>query len=165
MNNVQQVSTRRERTEYTGKLSNFQQLGNTFKEIRFAEFEKDPFNEHQNFLYKRAMIGLKMYNQDELLSMHEDKRKRIIKVYSRTQKVLNLYKQELVNNKTNKLFSILFPNSSITKELTENHNYTDPKFINTIPFRDLGVSKYMLVERLILEKILPHNFYSLAGNE
>jgi hypothetical protein len=165
MSNVQSVSTRRDRTDYTGKLSDFQQLGNTFKEIRYAEFERDPFNDHQNFLYKRALFGLKVYTQDELSSMHQDKRNRIIRVYSRTQKVLNLFKQEVVNAKTNELFSLLFPKSPITKDLTENHNYTDPKFINTISFKDLGVSKHMLVERLILEKILPHNFYNLAGNE
>jgi hypothetical protein len=72
------ISERRDRTEYAGKLHDFQQLGNTFKELRYAEIERDPFNVQQNFLYKRALFGLKMYSEHELAEMHADKKKRII---------------------------------------------------------------------------------------
>lgn len=164
MSKLTKVSERRDRTEYAGKLNDFQQLGNTFKEIRYAELEKDPFNAQQNFLYKRALFGLKMYTEDEVAAMHADKKKRIIKVYTRAQRVLNLYKQHLVNEKTNRLMSLFFPNSPITKEF-EQHNYVDPKFVNTISFKDLGVSKRQIVDRLISEKILPVNFYNLMPDE
>lgn len=164
MSKLTKVSERRDRTEYAGKLHDFQQLGNTFKELRYAELEKDPFNAQQNFLYKRALFGLKMYTEEELSVMHADKKKRIIKVYTRAQRVLNLYKQHLVNEKTNRVMTLLFPNSPITKEF-EQHSYVDPKFVNTVSFKDLGVSKKQIVDRLISEKILPVNFYNLVPDE
>jgi len=164
MSKSTKISERRDRTEYTGKLHDFQQLGNTFKELRYAEIERDLFNPQQNFLYKRALFGLKMYSEQEIAEMHADKKKRIIKVYTRAQRVLNLYKQRLVNEKTNRLMTLLFPNSPIAKEF-EQHSYVDPKFVNTISFKDLGVSKKQIVDRLISEKILPVNFYNLVSDE
>jgi hypothetical protein len=162
MNKVDVVSGRRDRIEYTGKLHDFQQLGTAFKGKRYSDFEKDPFNSYQNFLYKRALFGLKVYEDQEIAVMHEEKKKRIIKVYTRAQRILNTYKQELVNHKTNMMLSILFPNSPIIKELIEEHTYTDVKFINKISFKDLGVDKVNLVERLITDNILPKNFYTLT---
>ena len=88
------------------------------------------------------------------------KRKRIKKVQIRTQKELNLWKQELVNNLTNKLLSTMFPKSPVTKALLD-YSYTDSEFKNTISFTDLGIKKSDIVKRLITKGLLPNNFNSL----
>ena len=155
------VENREDRTHYTGKFKDFQAFGNSFKGRKYSlEYEKDPYSEYQNFLYKRAMFGLKMYTQDEIKAMHWQKRNRIKKVHKRTQSVLNLWKQELMIEKTNKLFQIFFPDSTITQALLSASD-VDPEFRNKLDFKTLGITKKDVVNKLQEENLLPHNFAEL----
>ena len=106
------------------------------------------------------MFGLKMYTQDEIKAMHWQKRNRIKKVHKRTQSVLNLWKQELMIEKTNKLFQIFFPDSTITQALLSASD-VDPEFRNKLDFKTLGITKKDVVNKLQEENLLPHNFAEL----
>ena len=44
------------------------------------EYEKDPYNSRQNFLYKRALLGVAVYSDQEINEMSTDKLKRINKI-------------------------------------------------------------------------------------
>lgn len=146
---------------YDGRMSSYQKYGASFKKV---QFEKDPFNSYQNFLYKRALFGLAVYQQDELEKMHWDKKRRIEKVHERAQKVLNLWKQEMSNQWLGAILSTVFHHSSLVKELNEKFGCeTDDQYISKVDFKSLGVSKQQVVEKLIQEKILPANFYQLTG--
>ena len=59
------------------------------------------YTEHQNFLYNRALYGLSIYTPEEVVIMAPEKRKRIIQIHKKTQKILNLWKQEIVNTLAN----------------------------------------------------------------
>jgi len=155
--------TKEEKYTYRGSLEEFQLYGSQINGNRYTEYEVDPFNQYQNFLYKRALFGLKMYSPEEIAAMTDARKSRILKLHRRSQRVLNIYKQEIVNKFTNNLFTKLFPNSTITKALIGELNYTDPEFINKMDFKTLGVSKIDIVNRLIIEKILPKNFYDLKS--
>ena len=87
---IKQIENRLGRTHYEGKYNDFQSFGNSYKGTTYSTFEKDPYTEAQNFLYKRALFGLKMYKPEEIKAMHWQKRKRIKKVQRRTQDILNL---------------------------------------------------------------------------
>lgn len=146
---------------YEGRLSHYQQYGKSFNQSK-VQFEKDPFTPYQNFLYKRALFGLSVYGEEELSKMHWDKKKRIEKVHTRAQKVLNFWKQELANDWAGEFLSKLFWNSSFVKEYKEKFvRDIDPSYISTVEFKNLGVSKTQIVNKLIEEKILPSNFYEL----
>ena len=94
--------------------------------------------------------------------MHWDKKKRIQKVHQRTQNVLNLWKQEIVNGTVNKFFSHIFHHSPLAKEMVEKFGSdTDPDYISHVNFKDLGLEKKQVVSKLVQEKILPANFYEL----
>ena len=148
-------------SSYDGKLSDYQLFGN--RQSGYVEYERDEFNAYQNFLYKRALFGLSVYSADELGIMHWDKKKRIQKVHLRTQNVLNLWKQEIINSTVNKIFSTLFHHSSFAKDMVEKFgNDTDPNYISKVNFKELGVDKRQIVTKLIQEKILPVNFYELS---
>jgi len=149
--------------EYQGKLEEFQLKGSNHKGKRYTNYEVEHFNEYQNFLYKRAVIGLKIYSPEELSSMEDKKKKRIRKIHNRTQRVINIYKQEVVNRLTNNIFIKLFPNSPITKALTEDLCYTDPEFVNTLDMKALGITKRNIIDKLIESNILPKNFYELKS--
>lgn len=123
-------------------------------------YENDPYNSRQNFLYKRAIFGMAIYTDQEISEMSKVKVKRIIKSHRKTQVVLNLWKQELVNAWTNKFFSIIFPTSPLAKEFTTQTS-VDKNFICTLSFKDLRIHKQDIINKLIVEKILPKNFNEL----
>ena len=152
MSNYQKVN-------YTGKLNKYQLYGSNYQKI---EYERDPFNAYQNFLYKRALFGLSVYTEDELSKMHWDKKKRIDKVHKRAQDVLNVWKQELANHWCSHLLNTFFWHSNFVKDYKEKFVCeTDPDYISTLEFKDLGISKKEIVDKLISTKVLPFNFYEL----
>jgi hypothetical protein len=151
------LGSRYQKIEYSGKFSSYQLYGNSE-----YQFERDEFNAYQNFLYKRALFGLSVYSDKELSIMHWDKKSRIQKVHSRTQNVLNLWKQELSSNFINDLFSSMFWNSKFVSKMIEAYpKDQDPFFTSKMDFKSLGLSKKQIVNKLIEERILPYNFYQL----
>ena len=146
---------------YKGKMQSYQLYGNPGRKQQMV-YEKDEFNAQQNFLYKRVLFGLGVYSPEELAKMHWDKKKRIQKVHSRAQNVLNIWKHQLTNQWTADLLGHLFWNSSFVKEYSEKFvNDIDPTYISNLEFKSLGVSKKEVINKLIDEKVLPYNFYQL----
>ena len=117
------------------------------------------YTEYQTFLYNRALFGLKVYTEAELAVMHGAKKKRILKVHRNAQNVINLWKQSLVHEFTKPIFN-LFYHSPLAKQLKE-MDETDPDFDCTLTFKDLGLKKDDIVDKLIESKILPNNFMDL----
>jgi hypothetical protein len=129
-------------------------------------YEKDPYNSRQNFLYKRSLIGVGVYDSAEIADMSNEKLKRINKIYRKTQTILNLWKQEILINNTNQMINNLFGQCKygLLKEIISNTTI-DKEFICTLSFKDLSISKHDVINRLIVEKILPKNFHELKPTE
>ena len=128
-------------------------------------FEKDPYNKHQNFLYNRAMYGLSIYSRDEVQEMDLQKKKRIVRLHKKTQTILNLWKQEIVNTLANKLFTDIFPRMDITNTLIEKFGIEgDPDYVNKMSFKMLNISKPQIIDKLIEVKVLPKNFKILEDD-
>lgn len=125
-------------------------------------YEQDPYNSRQNFLYKRALIGVGVYDKQQINEMSNDKLKRINKIHRKTQVILNLWKQEMLISKSNKMITLLFGDVKygLLKEIKDN-KAIDKDFICTLSFKDLGITKSDVINRLIVEKILPKNFHEL----
>jgi len=114
----------------------------------------------QNELYKRSMIGIEFYEKEEIYSMNSAKKDKIIKKNKQVQKLMNQWKQELTNNITNGWLSALFPKSELIKSIV-NNSETSPSFMNTLSFKELGVTKEDIINKLIASKLLPSNFAAL----
>ena len=125
-------------------------------------YEQDPYNSRQNFLYKRALIGISVYGEKEISEMSNEKLKRVNKIHRKTQVILNLWKQELLISKSNRIIKDKFPDMKygIIKEIFS-YNAIDKDFVCTLSFKDLGITKAQVINRLIVEKILPKNFHEL----
>jgi hypothetical protein len=125
-------------------------------------YEQDPYNSRQNFLYKRALIGVGVYDKQQIDEMSNEKLKRINKIHRKTQVILNLWKQEMLISKSNKMITLLFGDVKygLLKEIKDN-KAIDKDFICTLSFKDLGITKSDVINRLIVEKILPKNFHEL----
>ena len=108
------------------------------------------------------MYGLNSLTEEELATMCNKKKQRIINVYKRAQIVLNTLKQQATINYSNFLFKTLFPNSPITQFLLSDTEI-DEKFRNTLTFKDLNISKERIISIFMSEGILPKNFLSLES--
>ena len=142
------------------ETNNRQVYTQSYKGQAYQEYEQDPYNASQNFLYKRAMFGLKVYTEQELAKMPEPKKKRIHKVYKKCQHILNIWKQEISIGWTNAMFKHYFGEHPELKVFFDNTD-TDPKFVNKLSFKDWNITKDMIVSKLHKEGILPPNFYSI----
>lgn len=108
-------------------------------------------------MFKHVMVGLDMYTPQELYAMNSSKKAKIFKKHKQAQVMLNLWKQELTNAFTTRLLSSLFPKSTLIAELNAD-NSTSTKYTNTLAFKDLGISKTDIINKLIQENFLPANF-------
>lgn len=152
-------STKKQKFEYSGKLAEYQ----LYKQNTYTEYEVDQYSQYQNFLYKRALYGLKSLPVEEVEKMSEQKKIRINKVNRRAQRVLNEAKQKKVISITNKLFAKWFPDTKFTNFMLSNTE-TDNGFKNTLNFKDLNIDKNEIVSIFIKEGILSSNFLSLTKN-
>ena len=126
------------------------------------KYEQDNYNSYQNYLYKRALYGLNALTEQELSTMCNKKKQRIINVYKKAQIVINKLKQQVTIKYSNFIFQTLFPKSPITQFLL-NENETDEKWVNTLNFKDLGINKEQIISIFIAEGVLPKNFLSLES--
>ena len=128
---------------------------------RYQETEAPVFNNKQQKMYLEALYGLSVYPQEMVNKMPRNVVMRIITRYEIVQKVINRWKQEIVNQRVDRLLLNLFPKSPIVKAMVDVKGYDDT--IKTrVSFKDLGVDEYRIARKLVDEKLLPQNFFNLA---
>jgi hypothetical protein len=150
--------------EYTGIYSDFQTFGNSYKGKRYfnneeqtvMSYQKDLYTERQNFLFRKALKGLNAYDLKEVKLMHPDKIERIKRVNQKALHEVNMLKQERMIAFTNVIFSI-FHNSPFAKGIVNEFSKPHKKFRCDTTWNQLGITKAMVIERLVDKQILPHN--------
>lgn len=147
---------------------NIQLYGNTYNGIQFQDkvaqrvADSTILSEFQNKLYKDALHGLKMYSKKELATMPERQRTAIERAHNKAQRILNLWRQTIVNKQVDDFLLALFPHSKMIKEMAEcTEGYTNNDVQNEQSFTDLGIDKIQIINKLIQEKILPGTFFNL----
>ena len=146
---------------YEGTLSEQQLYGSSYKGEKYQTIERVYLNDYQNLLYYRAVHGLSVYKQEEIKKMCRTKYNRILKVHRRTQKILQMLKQKKLIAISNQLFANIFPNMAITKELLGPMSELDEGAKVNLSLDILQITKIDIVNVLLREGILPHNFYNL----
>lgn len=156
-NQIKQLQEREERYAYLGILSEYQL--NIGKKLQYKSL-----NPYQHFLFKRVLHGYKLYTKEELSQLHWDKKRRIKKVWSRGQKVLNHWKQTICNQAVNNWMKTTFGNdakgmwSIPADEIIPNYN-------NILTLKDLGITYEDVILKFISEGLLPKNFLSLQNEK
>lgn len=129
--------------------------------VKYQKIEHSGFNSTQEKLFAEAMYGLNFYTAAEIKVMPVEKKRHVIVLYTRVQKILNIWKQEIIGKQVDYFFAILFPNSPFTKFLLENEFY-DKNLECPISLKDLGVtSEKLIAEKLVESRLLPYNFFKL----
>ena len=123
------------------------------KEINYKKL-----NPKQHLLFKRVLHGLKIYKKEEIDKMHWDKKKRIIKVWKRSQHVLNKWKQWIGYKQSNVIFGI-FTHSKLAKAFIDAPFEYLPDYKNKLTLKQCGIEYEHVIIKFIEEGLLPKNFF------
>ena len=104
------------------------------------------------------MIGLKLYTPQELYKLKENKKVKIHNRFKRAQRVLNLWKQQIVIDYSNFMMKKCDVHSKIIEMfyVEPNNNYDC-----RITFQELNITRTDIIKVLIANKLLPANFEKL----
>ena len=102
----------------------------------------------------------KIHTKEEIVAMSKSKKHRVTIAYTKAHRILNRWKQEIVNETIDTLFLKMFPKSKTAKQFVSEKGYDD-NIQCIIPFKDLGISKKQIASKLIEFGLLPENFFNL----
>jgi hypothetical protein len=128
---------------------------------KYQSLESFNFNERQEKIYSKLVYGLEAYSELEIKKLSTKLKKRIIVNYTITQKLLNRWKQEIINEMVDGFLCRMFPKSKAAKQMVSQKGYDD-NIECTISFRELGVSDKSIANKLIEFGLLPKNFFNLV---
>lgn len=80
----------------------------TTGKVKYQDIEQPLFNKTQQELYAETVYGLSYYSDKDVKKMSKTKKFRVITRYSKAQRVLNRWKQEIVYEKVDKLLLTFF---------------------------------------------------------
>lgn len=143
---------------------NFKSKHQKVDQKTFINYHTDGLNSYQNYLYKRALFGIKSLPQDEVQRMCSAKKRRVNNVYIRAQKTLNEYKHKVTKAITDSFLKSMFPNSIVANSLAS-ITEIDNTELNRLSLKDLGISKQEIIDLFIKEGILPNNFHELTPQD
>lgn len=144
---------------------NYQSTSKEVEKIQlYGSHRREPifyFTPTQKDLFQKVVYGLSAYTKEEITSMSKYKKHQVIVSYTKAQRILNRWKQEIVNETIDTLFLRMFPKSKTAKQMVSEKGYDD-NLECTISFKDLGISKKQVVNKLIEFGLLPENFFNLV---
>lgn len=119
------------------------------------------FSDKQKDIFYKAINGFKAYTKEEIDRMSEKKKLFITVRYTKVQRILRNWKQDVTFTQLDDMLLAIFPKSSIVKQLVSTKGHVDIDKKDEISFYDLGISKKQVADRLVEYGFLPENFYQL----
>lgn len=134
---------------------------------RYQQYEFYKYNNYQNELYNRALHGLDSFDKRDLITMHPERRQRIVKTHQRAQAMIRNLKRRIIIESSNAFIDSCLPlvGDGPFRDLLLNIRETsEQKCSKTIkmPFKELGITKELLIDKMVKQRILPNNFYELT---
>ena len=130
--------------------------------VKYQRLEENvKFNPKQKDLYSKVVYGFKAYTQEEIAKMSEKNKIDVTVTYTKAQRILRKWKQDMVFSAVDQLLMFFFPKSPITKQMVDTKGYIDDTE-DELSFKDLGVTQDKIASKLIEYGLLPKNFYNLV---
>jgi len=155
------ISHRESRYQYYGLLEEYQlHPASIINNLSYSKL-----NSYQHFLFKRVLHGLNVYTKEEIETLHWDKKRRISKVWRRSQREINAWKQTICNKKIIDLLRKTFhgPTAECIIAIPEDEILED--YNNTFTLKDLGITYEDVILRFMSKGLLPKNFFTLKEND
>jgi len=132
--------------------------------VKYQKIEEEiKLTPKQKEIYSKVLYGFKAYTPEEISNMSERYKINVTVSYTKAQRILRNWKQDLTFGFIDKLLLTIFPKSPIVKQLT---NLTGHLNIiqkeDEISFKDLGINQQKIIKKLMEFKLLPKNFYELV---
>jgi len=143
---------------YESKMVKSIQINGT---ANYQKLERPVFNKIQQKMYAEVIYGLNVYTNIQQKELSKERRMELISRYNKAQNVLNQWKKQIVDDKINTLLTILFPNSSIARDMCKIPTY-EPHHKDRHTFRELGLTQEKIAYKLIETGVLPDNFFNLT---
>jgi hypothetical protein len=134
-------------------------FGDKYKGINYHEYQKE-LSTYQMRLYHDVLYGLNSYSMKQLREMSSAEKQEITAKHLACKKVLNKWKQQILSKAVDELLlSIFFKSTTIRQWVKRGKGFTDSTKDVDISFRELGIDKRQIIDRLIEKRILPQDFY------
>jgi len=132
--------------------------------VKYQKIEEEfKLNPKQKDLYSKLVYGFKAYTKEEIAVMSERKKMNITMTYTKTQRILRNWKQDLTFSFIDRLLVTLFPKSPVVKTMCSTTGHlNDVSKEDEISFKDLGIKQEQIVSKLMEFGLLPKNFYELV---
>tara|TARA_R110000787_G_scaffold264090_2_gene370026 strand:+ start:1132 stop:1734 length:603 start_codon:yes stop_codon:yes gene_type:complete len=154
------LSQQLQRYHYYGLLEEYQlhptSITNNFKYTKL--------NSYQHFLFKRVLHGLNVYTKEEVEKLHWDKKRRISKVWKRSQREINAWKQMICNKKVNDYFSRTFKGRIIEHIISFPATEVLEDYNNKLSFKELNIEYEDVIYLFMSKGLLPRNYLTLKSN-
>lgn len=137
-------------------LSHIQQYG----KVKYQPVEKPIFNKEQQRLYAEVIYGLTIFKPEEISKLSPKRKYEIVTTFKKSQKILNEWKQEIINVKINGFLSKMFPKSKIVNQIISINGYDETSKCKH-SFKELGLTQEMIAKKLVECGVLPNNFFQL----
>lgn len=136
---------------------------------RYQTIEEPIFSTKQKELFNRVMYGFKIYTREETSVMPVRMKTNITIAYTKAQRILRRWKQDIIFDKVDDLLTSIFPHSKMLKQFVKvkgidedgTCNYPSENPNEEITFNDLGIGQKAIADKLIEHNLLPKNFYQL----
>ena len=131
--------------------------------VKYQQIEK-PFrlNPKQKDLYNKLVYGFKAYTTEEIAGMSKSKKLSVTINYTKAQRILNHWKQDLSFSLVDKLLTTIFPKSSVAKAMINAKGYlNDVSKEHDISLEEFGIKKQQIIGKFLEAGLLPKNFYEL----
>jgi len=132
--------------------------------VKYQKIEKKfKMNPKQKDVYAKTIYGFKAYTQQEISTLSEQARIDVRTNYSKVQRILRNWKQDITFSNLDRFLLALFPNSPVIKIMclaTGHIDYIPEE--DEISFKDLGIKQEHIIAKLMQVELLPKNFYNLT---
>jgi len=117
----------------------------------------------QKDLYSKVVYGFKAYTKEEIATMSERNKINVTVTYTKAQRILRNWKQDLTFSFIDKLLLAIFPKSPIVNQMCQIDGHLENVAKeDEISFKDLGINQQKIVNKLMEFGLLPKNFYELT---
>lgn len=119
-------------------------------------------NKTQNFYYKRAILGLRVYTPEQLSMITKEKKDRIKRVHKKAQSVLQVLRYQKLVQTSNDTLNMFFSRGNVyTQLMSESVTFISPDLRVTLDDKQLGLTKNDILSALLESGVLGPNFLNL----
>lgn len=140
------------------------QVSTSFRNVQETKRHIKPFqfSPKQKELFYQVIDGFKCFTKQEVQQMSE-KQKMLISVrYTRAQRILRNWKQDVIFTELDNMLLAVFPKSPLIKKFVNVKGHVDVPKEDEITFNEIGITHEQIANKLYDCGLLPRNFYQLT---